>query len=437
MNRINNISKNSECCSVELLTDYLNGKLDAKKNRIVEEHLIDCEYCSDLVDGLLLLDKPSDITAHTKNINSKLDGIIRKKTVYKQVSKTKYRAVAAVILLLVVFGTALLVNTFSGLNQQKQEKDIAQLSEKEKTLTEEMEDTKSEILKSPSKSEITEPRLEQTYEDEINLKSETTPKEKLQTTEELSSAGAFAGGGETVVASDYDDDYIFEEIIADLKSASESQDEHLASGDVFQDNIAMKTSDSGMAPRRNARHKSESLIVNYAGREETRVSSEISVVKDIGESEAFEELAYLDDIETDSRLDFDSEASESPPTAYVIPTFSSNEEEEQDPIDFAIVEKKPEFPGGETALIKFISENTVYPTAAKEEGIQGRVFVGFVISETGEIKNVRIARGVDPYLDQEALRVVRLLPKWKPGVQRGKNVSVNYILPINFKLSED
>ncbi len=152
--------------------------------------------------------------------------------------------------------------------------------------------------------------------------------------------------------------------------------------------------------------------------------------------EVFEELVIVDDeAEVDSRLDIDSEAGEDTRTTFTIPTFTVDEEpEELDPIDFAVVEDKPEYPGGDAALMKFIADNTKYPEIAKENGIQGRVFVQFVISETGQVTNVRIARGVDPYLDQEAVRVVRMIPPWKPGRQRGKPVPVNYIVPINFRL---
>lgn len=152
--------------------------------------------------------------------------------------------------------------------------------------------------------------------------------------------------------------------------------------------------------------------------------------------EVFEELTIVeDDADVDSRLDIDSEAGEDTKTTFTIPTFTVEEEEEElDPIDFAVVEDKPEYPGGDAALMKFIADNTKYPEIAKENGIQGRVFVQFVISETGQVTSVRIARGVDPYLDQEALRVVKMIPPWKPGKQRGKPVPVNYIVPINFKL---
>lgn len=101
---------------------------------------------------------------------------------------------------------------------------------------------------------------------------------------------------------------------------------------------------------------------------------------------------------------------------------------------FFIVEDMPEFPGGEMALRTFIANNIEYPAIAQENGIQGRVYVTFVVTKDGSVANASIARGVDPSLDKEALRVVNNLPKWTPGKQRGQMVNVSYTVPINFAL---
>jgi len=101
---------------------------------------------------------------------------------------------------------------------------------------------------------------------------------------------------------------------------------------------------------------------------------------------------------------------------------------------FVVVEEMPEFPGGELALRTYIAKAIVYPTVAQENGIQGKVFVTFVVNKDGSVSNAKIARGVDASLDTEALRVVSTLPKWKPGKQRGVPVRVSYTVPISFKL---
>ena len=110
-------------------------------------------------------------------------------------------------------------------------------------------------------------------------------------------------------------------------------------------------------------------------------------------------------------------------------------EEEEEEVVFVIVEKMPEFPGGQQALFKYLSENVKYPVIAQENGIQGRVICQFVVNRDGSIVDVEVVRsGGDPSLDKEAIRVIKSMPKWKPGQQRGKPVRVKYTVPVNFKL---
>ncbi|MBM6959579.1 energy transducer TonB [Bacteroides caecigallinarum] len=111
--------------------------------------------------------------------------------------------------------------------------------------------------------------------------------------------------------------------------------------------------------------------------------------------------------------------------------------EEEEPVEeeiFMVVEQMPEFPGGMAELMKFLSKNIKYPTIAQENGIQGRVIVQFVVNQDGSIVDPVVMRSVDPYLDKEALRVISSMPKWKPGMQRGKAVRVKYTVPVTFRL---
>jgi protein TonB len=98
------------------------------------------------------------------------------------------------------------------------------------------------------------------------------------------------------------------------------------------------------------------------------------------------------------------------------------------------VEQMPEYPGGEIEMRKFLANSVKYPVEAQQKGIQGKVFVSFVVDKKGAVKNVKIARGADPLLDAEALRVVNNFPQWIPGKEKGKKVAVQYTVPINFRL---
>lgn len=101
---------------------------------------------------------------------------------------------------------------------------------------------------------------------------------------------------------------------------------------------------------------------------------------------------------------------------------------------FDVVEQMPSFPGGPSALMKYLSENVKYPVVAQENGVQGRVVVSFVVEKDGHITDVKVVRSVDPSLDKEAARVVKSMPNWIPGKQNGSAVRVKYNVPVSFKL---
>lgn len=101
---------------------------------------------------------------------------------------------------------------------------------------------------------------------------------------------------------------------------------------------------------------------------------------------------------------------------------------------FTVVEQMPMYPGGDAALMGYLRDNIHYPTIAAENGVQGRVVVGFVVERDGSITDVNILRGVDPSLDREAMRVVKSMPRWNPGKQNGSAVRVKYQVPVSFRL---
>ncbi len=142
-----------------------------------------------------------------------------------------------------------------------------------------------------------------------------------------------------------------------------------------------------------------------------------------------------DDVEIEDELEIEDTEADDETVIDVAPVVVAEEEEEEETAEvFFIVEDMPEFPGGDLALRKFIANAVKYPVIAQENGIQGKVYVTFVVGKDGSVSNAQVARGVDPSLDKEALRVVNSLPKWKPGKQRGKPVNVSYTVPINFVL---
>ena len=140
-----------------------------------------------------------------------------------------------------------------------------------------------------------------------------------------------------------------------------------------------------------------------------------------------------DDVETET-IEINTEDDKDVEVVIAPPVEAPVEEEEEEVI-FVVVESMPEFPGGQQALFKYLAENVKYPVIAQENGIQGRVICQFVVNKDGSIVDVVAVRSSgEASLDKEAIRVIKSMPKWKPGKQRGKPVRVKYTVPVNFRL---
>ncbi|CAK7004592.1 MAG: hypothetical protein PETM_00139 [Petrimonas sp.] len=141
-------------------------------------------------------------------------------------------------------------------------------------------------------------------------------------------------------------------------------------------------------------------------------------------------------VETRIEINTEDDASKRQMEAFVPPPPPKPIVEEVTEEIFVVVEEQPEFPGGNTAMMKFLSDNIKYPVIAQENGIQGRVITNFVVERDGSISDVQVVRGVDPSLDKEAIRVIQSMPKWKAGRQRGSAVRVRFTLPVVFRLQQ-
>jgi protein TonB len=141
------------------------------------------------------------------------------------------------------------------------------------------------------------------------------------------------------------------------------------------------------------------------------------------------------DVEIEDELEIEDTEADDNTYIDIAPIIAAKEEEEvKEEIFFNIIEEPAEFPGGDKALYKFIYDHINYPTIAEENGIQGKVIIKFVVDEQGSATNAEVIRPVDVNLDKEALRVIKMLPKFKPGKHRGKAVKVYYVSTITFRL---
>ena len=143
-----------------------------------------------------------------------------------------------------------------------------------------------------------------------------------------------------------------------------------------------------------------------------------------------------DKVETKFDINTEDDASKRQTATFVPPPPPKPKQEEVTEEIFVVVENQPEFPGGNTAMMKFLSDNIKYPVIAQENAIQGRVITNFVVEKDGSITDVQVVRGVDPSLDKEAVRVIQSMPRWTPGKQRGQAVRVRFTLPVVFRLQQ-
>jgi protein TonB len=154
----------------------------------------------------------------------------------------------------------------------------------------------------------------------------------------------------------------------------------------------------------------------------------VEVPKQTTQLEIVEDDVEVEDIEINAEVD----------QTEVIEEYVPVEVEEEEVVEaevFTIVEEMPAYPGGDAKLYEYLGKNIKYPQIARESGIQGRVFVNFVVEPDGSVSNVKVMRGIGGGCDEEAVRVIKTMPKWKPGKQRGKAVRVSYQIPVVFKLA--
>ena len=162
-------------------------------------------------------------------------------------------------------------------------------------------------------------------------------------------------------------------------------------------------------------------------KQEEQKPQPVEMPKQTTQLEIVQDDVEVEDIEINAEVEQNEVIEE-----YVAPEVVDEEVVEQE--IFKIVEEMPSFPGGEAKLMEYVGKNIKNPQIARETGIQGRVFVNFVVEPDGSVSNVTVLRGIGGGCDEEAMRVVKNMPKWKPGKQRGKAVRVQYMLPVNFRL---
>jgi TonB family protein len=436
-----NISKFGDCFTEEILVKYVNNELSSEENSVIDKHLEHCEMCSDVVDGLLMMDSANDVFTEKIIIDKQIDALVASSTKKRIILNTTFRAIAAVALLFLISGTYFLTNYLTDKNQnigiETADKDTSfdnQIKPVEKPHEHELAIIEEKLVSEEQQAEpfffrppvhdfdsdykvLAEIDLEESSERTILDKTENSldgvASESFTTAsnnQESGTPGSGSNSGSVPAVSHSADNRK-----PDL-SGSAAGDELLAkeatsTGGIFNFiDVPDKKLEEGQANKVSQKDRDK-----ISDREITRNERNNSQAQLPASAEDVVVVETLSIIEADMAV-LEQEADE-------IEVLSIN-----------MVEQRPVYPGGDAALLKFIAENTIYPEQAKQNKIQGKVYVKFVIDTVGHVTNVEIAKGVEPSLDQEAVRVIKLLPQWTPGKQRGKPVSVSYIIPINFYL---
>lgn len=175
----------------------------------------------------------------------------------------------------------------------------------------------------------------------------------------------------------------------------------------------------------------------------TTVSDTTTKLYEEEERSETEEVTICPEVTTEGLVIMDSDLPEPPPPAIddemILGMMDEPiyEGEIDDDTYFQVVDEEPSFPGGMEAMYKFLAENIKYPQEAKDNNISGRVFVSFIVEPDGSITNPRLLRDIGGGCGQEAIRVVKLMPRWKPGKNKGQTVRVQFNLPVNFTLTDE
>ncbi|HNV81799.1 MAG: TonB family protein [Tenuifilaceae bacterium] len=395
-------NKSSQCIAQEVLIAYLQGRLTGVEMNRVERHLAVCPMCADELEGLSLLDSPQSMDAMVERVHRAIDEKVG--TTPRRIGVPFYLKIAAALLVLISI-SALIYHSLSRISQPLE---IAeQLSVKE--------EKKSEHA---APAAIPEPPTSPASTTEVETQEETVREQKVEKNQNVPPPPTAI----TVINDDM-------AVIDDMVDISDEEE-------LFQYGQA---ADSGIArPQAAEVSTDKEEIVPIA--ELAAVPPPPRPMPSAGQvsskrrpKQALRHKAVgnidLDDAEHPLATEDNDEA------MVKIVTFAKEEEDVEEKEIFIVVEEMPVFEGGDiNAFRNYIAKSIKYPESAAENGIQGKVIVSFIVEADGKVTNVKVVRGIDPALDQEAVRVIESSPKWQPGKQRGKPVRVNLTFPVVFKL---
>ncbi len=484
MSKEHNISDCSSCYSEEILIKYINDHLSEDESARVEAHILECEMCSDVLDGLFMLENPEDILDIQAGLNKQIDLLAEPNRKVLGMNYNSFRVVAAAAVLLIITGSFLLINNLLDDNSLYSVREISELESVDDIEENNIEDIKDPSVSNEQIAVVT--RQQKTLESKpiITKKNETTVNEyavyeELDEVEgmfdiafesdieyanevvDIVSADAEEEVAEKLVFDSYDGNPTSgfgqgssgetsgnDQMVGGLQSQSES-------GKLETESIVtvkeIESKESKWSWKSSTRDRKSEYKKDASDKGVNRESNMPTAPRTSSNAVPIQELAFTQDIvvlddelyveESSYDLDYTTVNDVTGYDGTVVNAAVSNgrfaddlvDEPMGEPLEFVSVEVKPEFPGGDIEMLKFISDNySINETT--EYGVAGTIHVQFVVDRDGRVKDVELVKGVAPVLDAEALRVVSIMPNWSPGLQRGIPVQVKYIIPMHIDL---
>jgi len=430
-NRNTDIFTQSDCLSSAVIQQYVLGDLSDAERRGVEKHLVDCELCSDAIEGFSVMDDKTVIVERTQAINKKIQQSSRRKMFVLWKNDAYSYAAAAAILIMICSSVFVLVKNNPEADKlisedlspplveaPKQDKDAAieidELEESESPPVPEPEATEEDIpLEKVAAAKFAQPVAS------TSTMSEVADGKKAEVAAGLIRESATAGYAANISVNDLKQDFT----TTDAQSG-----EGRSYGEILIDESSIVTDeDDNLEELAEARDEVMFKSVTVASQ---AVATEESKSKSVKNRKLEDRNDRGGKIVLAGALGTDMDTIVISQSDMAAPMGDSENEV------FSIVEEMPQFQGGEDDLLKYLADNVHYPKQAKDAGIEGTVYVTFTVMPDSTLANIKVLQSVGGGCDEEAVRAIEEMPNWNPGRQKGKKVPVEYNLPVRFKLND-
>jgi len=439
------IFSQTECLSLETIDQYIHDQLSAGERQRVEKHLIDCELCSDALDGLAASGDMAGVAKSVEVINEKIRVAAHKQFFGSfQDNYAKYAAVAAVVL--IIFGSVfmlfkdkfkdsneLIVENLSSVQQEELPKESIPITKGG--------ETKEEITSITKELTLERKDFEgnnRTFQKSTEV-SPVQPSGLSRVTQDKKAGGAIPSSEMAAAQGGFDIAGMVSEeetkiADKDIETEEETTIDYALAGGEIDDLLA----DEAPAPEEkenktlNAQELAEEEPNLPMKSDERLRSGEGSMGAAKSKSKRTQTGGTYARMAPKAAKEPEVTAVESDTISEIVSSTAEKLTDDQEV--FFIVEEMPQFGEGDSTLHIYLSENIKYPSKAKEESIEGTVYLTFVIGSKGEVTDIKVLKGIGGGCDEEAVRLVENMPDWIPGKQRGNPVSVQYNLPVQFKL---